>query len=158
MTKNKWNQWRNQYFQKEGKQDTEDLIKIASWLKEKYGDKIIVRREWYLRFSRYDYKLVDILEFVTREQCYDKNLQVRWPDIMVLDRQNGKLLFVIELDGWIHNVKLGKTWKRNADYEFAGIKLIIIDEETLKLNNIDWFTYLEKEIDKLNIDMLKVTV
>lgn len=148
----KWNQWLNKKWRLDDKKDIDDLIPIAQWIYKKYSyANVTVRREWFFLFDRETYKLVRIQETVTEGEA--KYFQVRCPDLAIFDKK-GRLLFIVEIDGDVHRRKLSKTWDRNADYEFAQVRLIVLSKEVHGQEPCDaWFAYLEKEIENLNIDL-----
>ena len=113
------------------------LIRLGKYLRQKYNMEF--RREWYVGFDKTSGKAVKIL----REVRYDQMEGLRWknPDLLCLHPKTG--LWIIEVDGKVHNVEVAKTNKRNEIYKNAGIKYIVLDLELIKFKKIK----IEEELD-----------
>jgi len=123
--------------------DTELLIEIRQWILQTYG--INARREWYIGFNTKGG--VDFVnETVDRKTAFKYRGRIRCPDLHFLHKRYG--LFVIEVDGEIHDLKYTKTQERNYQYEQAGIKLIVINLASLKLDGLTIRAYLNKRFDQ----------
>ena len=129
MTISKWNQYKytimNRY-----KSDEEKLIKIASLMRRKY--KLFVQREPILLFDKDTCKLVKIKESITKAE-YD-NYTIHHPDLLFYIKNT---LWIIEIDGWIHDTKnrvIKKDKIRNEHYKLSGINHIIISESKILHN------------------------
>ena len=109
---------------KQEQPDKEKLIKIASFLREEYD--LTVQREAILTFDRKDGHLVGFSSWLTEVQYYRYKVHV--PDLLFFV---GKKLWIMEIDGYIHNVKTSvvrKDERRNECYERAKLNYIIINE------------------------------
>jgi len=123
MASNKY----NQFIQKQMKSfqpDKHKLIEIACFLRRKYG--LTVQREAILTFEKDSGKLMGYSSWLTEEQF--KKYTVHVPDLLFFI---GKTMWILEIDGYIHNVK-DKVMKRdewrNDDYKRAKLNFLIINE------------------------------
>ena len=121
------------------KYDDEELADIANFIRSVF--KVKVKIEHFVLFNNdgsYDRIAAGI---------YDHNIQkFRNPDLMII--KDKKLLFCVEIDGSIHDVKVDATDKRNEQYKKAGIDLIVVNKAELKLGNTSKFEYIETEVSK----------
>jgi len=120
---NKYNQFMQQQMRKH-QPDTHKLIKIATFLRKEYS--LTVHREPILMFDKSDGHLVQFSSWITEEQFNMYTIHV--PDLLFFI---GKVMWVIEIDGWIHNVKdkvMRKDEWRDDDYKRAKLNFRIINE------------------------------
>jgi len=119
--------------------DTELLVEIKQHLLQKY--KIVARREWYMGFNNIG--TVDFWsETVLKKKALEYRDRIRCPDLSFVHKQFG--MFVIEVDGAIHDVKVEKTRQRDNQYILAGIKLIVINLSDLKEYKMSIEDYLDR--------------
>lgn len=117
----------NQFIHKQMKlyqPDKEKLIKIASFLRREYS--LMVHREPILTFHKDTGKLEDFSSWLTEEQFNKYTVHV--PDLLFFV---GNKMWILEIDGYIHNVKdkvIRKDEWRNDDYTRAGLNFRIINE------------------------------
>ena len=111
-----------------GANDTQDLIELASLIKDKY--KMDFKREWYVGFHQEGYLCRIVSDVGVKE-----SRRFRWknPDLLCVDRDYGTI--IIELDGRIHDVKVAKTDERNSLFRGAGIKLIVLNIADIGYHN-----------------------
>ena len=85
---------------------------------------------------------------------YSKNIpmefanKIRNPDLILIDKKTNKLILVIEIDGGIHDKKFFDTEKRNEEYFFAGVPLLIISKLDIETTIFD--LVYKKVSEKLN--------
>ena len=104
--------------------DKEKLIALASLLRQEFS--LTVQREAILMFDRNDGHLVGFSSWLTEEQ-FNKYL-IHVPDLLFFI---GKKMWIIEIDGYIHNVKtvvVRRDKWRNMDYKTAKLNFEIINE------------------------------
>jgi len=114
--------------------DKEKLIKIASFLRKEYN--LTVQREAILTFDKEDGHMVQFSSWLTKEQYNKYTIHV--PDLLFFV---GKKMWIIEIDGYIHNTNTTvarKDIRRNECYEMAKLNFIIINE---------WETMLKQGIN-----------
>ena len=124
-----------------GQSDTAQLIAIASYLRKKYKTK--VKREAYLIFN-INNKLIKIKEYVTKadlNDCTAKN-----PDLLWIDKYG---MWIVEVDGAVHDRKVEKTNQRNELFRSNNIKLIVVNLSELKELELDIYDYIDSEILRL---------
>ena len=124
-----------------GQSDTAQLIAIASYLRKKYKTK--VKREAYLIFN-INNKLIKIKDYVTKadlNDCTAKN-----PDLLWIDKYG---MWIVEVDGAVHDRKVEKTNKRNELFRSNGIKLIVVNLADCKELGINIYEYIDKEVLRL---------
>lgn len=124
-----------------GQSDTAQLIAIASYLRKKYKTK--VKREAYLIFN-IDNKLIKIKEYVTKadlNDCTAKN-----PDLLWIDKYG---MWIVEVDGAVHDRKVEKTNQRNELFRSNNIKLIVVNLADCKELELDIYDYIDSEILRL---------
>ena len=124
-----------------GQSDTAQLIAIASYLRKKYKTK--VKREAYLIFN-INNKLIKIKDYVTKadlNDCTAKN-----PDLLWIDKYG---MWIVEVDGAVHDRKVEKTNQRNELYRSNNIKLIVVNLSELKELELDIYDYIDSEILRL---------
>lgn len=126
--------------------DTELLIEIRQWLLQNF--KIVARREHYIGFSQVGH--IDFVrEYVDRTTAEKYRGRIRNPDLYFTHREYG--MFVIEVDGSIHDYKVEKTRQRNNQYILAGIKLIVINLRDLKEYKMSIPDFLSKSLETWKI-------
>lgn len=124
-----------------GQSDTAQLIAIASYLRKKYKTK--VKREAYLIFN-INNKLIKIKEYVTKadlNDCTAKN-----PDLLWIDKYG---MWIVEVDGAVHDRKVEKTNQRNELFRNNNIKLIVVNLADCKELELDIYDYIDSEILRL---------
>jgi len=126
-----------------GATDTELLIEIRQWLLQTYN--INARREWYMGFSEMG-SLDFVKESVDRQTAFKYRSRIRCPDLFFTHKEYG--MFVIEVDGAIHDVKREKTIERNSQYALAGMKLIVVNLSDLRYYKMSIHDYLIRSLDK----------
>ena len=150
-SRRRWSQWLNKKLKKYGKTDEVQLHKIVDRLKTVHNIPAeLIKKDFFLLLDKQDYHVIDIVPFVTIQQMALKPL-VRRPDIIILDKETKKKpVLIIELDGSVHHTPSGlkRTFKRNGDYSYARIPLIVIDDDDLKYLETSWFEYLDSELKK----------
>ena len=124
----------------QGQSDTEQLIQIASYLRKKY--KVQVKREPYLIFG-HDDKLKSITDTVKRNQTIKDVTTIKNPDLLWIDKYG---MWIIEVDGAVHDRKVEKTIKRNELFRKNHIKLIVVNLADLKETNQNIYNYIDAEI------------
>lgn len=94
-------------------------LAIKSHIQKNYN--VLVKREWYILLDREDH-IIDIpREHITEAQRKRKE-SYRNPDLLWWN--NG--LWILEVDGYIHHLKSGKTAKRNNIYNNNNCRFITI--------------------------------
>ena len=75
---------------------------------------------------------------------------VRTPDIVVVDEE-GKVWFVIEQDGRIHDSKkvAGKDEERNRHYADAGIPCIVLNTRDIRSEGVSPAEYLDQKMAEI---------
>ena len=124
-----------------GQSDTEQLIEIASYIRQKY--KVKVKREAYLLFN-IDNKLKSVKEYVTKADLNDHH--VKNPDLLWIDKYG---MWIVEVDGAVHDRKVEKTLKRNELFRSNNIKLIVVNLADCNELEIDIYQYIDNEILRL---------
>ena len=122
------------------KNDYPELVDTANFIRSLFP-QVKVKIEHYVIFNaegKFDRLVKGIYQ-----GCTEK---FRNPDLMLF--VNKKFLCCIEIDGSVHDVMVDKTDRRNDDYKTAGIDLVVINKEELKLENLNIFEKLEQEISK----------
>ena len=120
------------------KNDYDELVDIANFIRARFKT-IKVKIEANLLFK--DNGKPDRFEFGLQEGNTQK---WRNPDLSLF--VNKKFLCCIEIDGAIHDINVEKTDKRNADYKKAKVDLIIVNKEELKIDKLNKFEYIEREL------------
>ncbi len=145
-----------------GKSDDGQLLIIIAYLRDTYGIPLErIKKDWFILFDSADYSILSVSENVSREQASQEPKPLfRHPDIIVFD-ENKKIKYVIELDGKSHywyRPHLKNKWqkkkdvaKRNADYHFACIPLVVIDILDLQYLEKSWFVHLDEELERLGM-------
>ena len=124
-----------------GQSDTAQLIAIASYLRKKYKTK--VKREAYLIFN-IDNKLIKIKEYVSKADLND--CSVKNPDLLWIDKYG---MWIVEVDGAVHDRKVEKTLERNRLFRNNNIKLIVVNLADCKELELDIYEYIDNEILRL---------
>ena len=125
-----------------GSSDTAQLIEIISCIAKRY--KIKPMREPHLLFNIETdkvSKIKDIKDGVTGKDLND-NYQRR-PDILWLDKYG---MWIIEVDGSVHDNKVEKTRKRNELFINNHIKLIIVNLADIKELGLNIYDYIDEQI------------
>lgn len=119
----KWNQFK-QHMMQQNKSDTEKLVLLCNKISREFS--IYPLREHILLFDKETKRFIKITEGITEEEYHNHIIHV--PDITLYIRDQ---LWIIEIDGWVHNVKskvIEKDKLRNECYALSGIPHIIINE------------------------------
>ena len=124
----------------QGQSDTEQLIQIASYLRKKY--KVKVKREPYLIFG-HDDRLKSILDTVDRNQTIKDVVTIKNPDLLWIDKYG---MWIIEVDGAVHDRKVEKTIKRNELFIKNHIKLIVVNLADIKELGLNIYDYIDDKI------------
>ena len=124
-----------------GQSDTAQLIAIASYLRKKY--KVAIKREAYLVFN-IDNKLIKVKESVTKADLND--CTVKNPDLTWIDKYG---MWIVEVDGAVHDRKIQKTLERNRLFRSNNIKLIVVNLADCKELGVDIYEYIDSEILRL---------
>jgi len=122
-----------------GQSDTEQLIQIASYLRKKY--KVKVKREPYLLFSG-EGRLISVLDHVKHSDV-DRSIEIKNPDILWFDKYG---MWIIEVDGAVHDRKVEKTRKRNELFIKNHIKLIVVNLADIKELGLNIYDYIDAQI------------
>jgi len=122
-----------------GQSDTEQLIAIASYLRKKY--KVKVKRESYLIFNEND-ELFTVSDHV-KESNVVRTFTIKNPDLLWIDKYG---MWIIEVDGAVHDRKVEKTRKRNELFIKNHIKLIVVNLADLKELNRNIYDYIDEQI------------
>lgn len=125
----KWNQLK-QSKMTEHKPDEEKLISIATLMRKRLN--LIVKREPFLLFDKETCKLVKVADYITREE--HAHYIPHNPDLLFYIKE---VMWIMEIDGWIHEVKnrvIEKDKMRNEQYQLSGINHIIINEQLILHN------------------------
>jgi len=132
-----------QRVKQKGQSDLDQLVSIKRFLKQRFH--MDFKREWYVGFEKKYGHVCKISETVGRSE----STRWRWknPDLLCISKQYG--LIIIELDGAIHDRKVGKTEERNKLYRGAGIKLIVINIADTKEMGETILERTEEEMMKL---------
>jgi len=125
----------------EGQTDTQQLIEIASYLRKKY--KVKVKREPFILFK--SDRLSKIVTCVMRKHLGD-DIEVKNPDLLWIDKYG---MWIIEVDGAVHDRKVEKTEKRNRLYISNHIKLIVVNLAEIKFLKVKIYDYIDKRIAEL---------
>jgi len=125
----------------EGQTDTPQLIEIASYLRKRY--KVKVEREPYIIFK--NGKLSKIVKYVTKKDLRYK-VEIKEPDLLWIDKYG---MWIIEVDGAVHDRKVEKTEKRNNLYLSNHIKLIVVNLAEIKFLDINIYDYIDERIADL---------
>ncbi|MFQ5786882.1 MAG: hypothetical protein ACE5H1_02795, partial [Thermodesulfobacteriota bacterium] len=78
--------------------------------------------------------------------------RIRCPDLLFIHKDYG--VFVIEVDGEIHDVKVEKTRERNAQYLLAGIKLIVLNLAEIQEDKMTITDYLMRSLEKWKLQSI----
>lgn len=124
-----------------GQSDLEQLISIKQHLKKKH--KITAIREPYLIFK--NGKLLLVLEQVKTSQV-DRSYEIKNPDLLWIDKYG---MWIIEVDGAVHDRKVEKTNQRNELFLTNRIKLIVVNLAYIKHLQLNIFDYIDDKISEL---------
>ncbi len=131
----------------EGQSDTAQLIDIQNYLRKRY--KINIKREWYIIFDQETEKIISIKDHVKKEDLWEGKKAIAFaknPDLMWIDKYG---MWIIEVDGAVHDRKVAKTEARNQLYINNAIKLIVVNLADLKELGIAINDYIDGEIKEL---------
>jgi len=112
------------------------MVEIAQFIRDHYP-RWAVARDWYI-FWKPDGTVSHWSATVWK----DNELKYRHPDIMVFFRKH--ILFVMEIDGSIHDKKVQDTVFRDTEYFEAGVPLEVINEAETK----DIYAEIRKRCDR----------
>ena len=96
-------------------------IQVQGYLIREYH--LIPRREWFITLDHEDKFIGKPHEFISEAQKMRRD-SYRCPDLHFYDKE---VLFIIEIDGFVHYVKSAKTEKRNQIYLNNKCNFIAID-------------------------------
>lgn len=122
----------------EGQSDTAQLIAIKRHLKDKH--KILAKREPYLLFK--NGKLLSVLDHVKRSQVHE-SIEIKNPDLLWINKYG---MWILEVDGAVHDRKTEKTRKRNELFISNHIKLIVVNISDIKELGINIYDYIDSQI------------
>ena len=124
------------------------MVFLADYLHNAYGiawERI--RKDWYI-LADAEYHDITVRESVSKPLAERTDI-IRHPDIMILKEGcHYSPELIIEMDGAVHHTKPGrkKTEKRNADYRYMGVPLIIIDLPDLAEAGTNWMEFLDRQL------------
>ena len=124
-----------------GASDTSQLIEVASYIRKKY--KVKVKREWYILFN--DFGILACVESVKHKDV-DPSIIIKNPDLMWVDKYG---MWIVEIDGAVHDRKVRKTNERNKLFIKNHINLIVVNLADLKELNINIYDYIDDRILEL---------
>lgn len=127
---NKKNNQSKQFFSY--KNDEVDLVEIGQFLRD--TTKYRVEREWYVIFNKH----TGVYMGYSAQAVVDNvNHKVRNPDLLLIDKDINKIVLIIEIDGSVHDVHYDDTEKRNAQYEYAKLPLLVIQKSEIETTIFD---------------------
>jgi len=97
------------------------VIQVQSYLIKKYN--VIPKREWFITLDHEDKFSAKPHEFISEVQKMRRD-SYRCPDLVFYDKE---VLFIVEIDGFVHYIKSEKTNKRNQIYLNNKCNFIAID-------------------------------
>jgi hypothetical protein len=104
-------------------------ISLKTHIQKKYN--LIVHREWYIILDNND-KIVGIpTQYITEAQKARRE-KYRNPDLLWWN--NG--LYILEVDGYVHHIKSGKTEKRNDIYKNNNVKFMTVNTYEMGKNSV----------------------
>ena len=124
----------------EGQSHTAQLIAIKRHLKEKH--KILAKREPYLFFDL-ERKLCKGPMDVVYEKEASHMYTIKNPDLLWIDKYG---MWIIEVDGKVHDRFVEKTRKRNELFISNHIKLIVVNLSDIKELGINIYDYIDSQI------------
>lgn len=131
----------------EGQSDTKQLIDIQNYVRKKY--KVNVKREWYIIFNIETEKIISIKDHVNKEDLWQDRKAIaiaKNPDLLWMDKYG---IWIIEVDGAIHDRKVTKTNERNELFINNYIKLIVVNLADLKELKLNLYAYIDQRIMEL---------
>lgn len=131
----------------EGQSDTEQLIDIANYLRKKY--KVNIKREIYITFDIETEKIIKIKDHVNKDDLWKDKKPIAFaknPDLFWIDKYG---MWIIEVDGAVHDRKVKKTNERNELFISNYIKLIVVNLADLKELRINIYDYIDQRIKEL---------
>lgn len=126
---NKYNQFIQRQM-RENQPDREKLIEIATMMRREFN--LVVHREAILTFDKETDKFVNFSSWLTEEQ-YKKYI-IHVPDLLFFV---GNDMWIIEVDGYIHNTKTSvvlKDIERNRIYDAAKLNWRKVNEWEVLIN------------------------
>jgi len=117
------------------KNDDVDLVEVGQFLRDTF--KYRVEREWYIVLDKMSGKYMGFTRTVPDSIMTFKTEKVRNPDLILIDKDTYKLKLIIEIDGGIHDKKFFGTEKRNEEYFFAGLPLLVINKSEIETTIFD---------------------
>lgn len=120
---NKYNQFIQAQMHKE-KPDETKLIELGGLIRQNF--ELVVHREPILLFDKNDGHLVKTAIYISEQEFKDHIIHV--PDILFYV---GYVMWIFEIDGWIHNVKnrvIVRDERRNECYKTAKLNFRIFNE------------------------------
>lgn len=113
------------------KNDTKDLVSLGQFLRDVFGKKLRVEREWFIIYDNND-KFLGVSKTVPVGNTH----RIKTPDLMLFNGK--KLICCIELDGSVHDtIGVGDTLARNELYERLGIPLIVLTKSEMGISMYD---------------------
>lgn len=133
--------------------DSDVLFKITQYLRKHHRipfSQILI--EPTIKFTRDGPKVLGRLRRL--KVAFIRN--VRTPDIVVVDGKN-KPVLIIEQDGHTHNAPdaVEKDAARNAQYDRASIRYIILNTQKIKAAGMTPGQYLDKKMKEINLHLGK---
>ena len=127
----------------QGQSDTEQLIEIRSHIRKKYKiKKGNLFREPYLLFDSVTEKLLPGIFDTLKKEQLEGTIQKN-PDILWIDKYG---MWVLEVDGAVHDRKVEKTRKRNELFISNHIKLIVVNLADIKELGLNIYDYIDDQI------------
>ncbi len=114
---------------RQNKPDELKLVEIGGLIRQNYG--LVVHREPILLFDKNDGHMVKTAFYITEEEF--KNHIIHVPDILFYA---GAIMWIFEVDGWIHNVKdrvIVRDERRNECYRTARLNFRVFNEMDILL-------------------------
>ena len=111
------------------KPDETKLIELGGLIRQNY--ELVVHREPILLFDKNDGHLVKSAIYISEQEFKDHIIHV--PDILFYV---GYVMWIFEIDGWIHNVKnrvIVRDERRNECYKTAKLNFRIFNEMEILL-------------------------
>lgn len=128
------------------KNDEQDLVDLGQFLREAFN--IRVEREWCIFYDNND-KYLGYGKTMSEE----RRCKFRTPDLMIINPKTRRIICCVELDGSVHDVKLGDTMDRNDLYETLRIPLVIVNKSTIQVSMFDdAYKKVKTFIDKETFD------
>ena len=118
-------------------------LAIKSHIQKTYD--VSVKREWYILLDNED-RIIDIPKQHISDAQRKRKESYRNPDLLWWD--DG--LWILEVDGYVHHLKSGKTEKRNRIYENNNCKFISVETYEMGKTRVQNRTIenIIKDVDK----------